>query len=203
MRTSISALLLFLAISSAAPAAESAEPKLSWVDIGGQELALEAFHGRIVVLNFWATWCAPCRKEMPDLIRVQNRYGMYGVQVVGVSADPVDSAQVVADFARDMKINFPVLLGATTAEMQELGLGTTLPATAVIDREGHVIEWITGIVHREELEETIEGLLNDGHAERLDAPAKTKKRGRTRRIASARPHRHRHGAGTQASLVPS
>ena len=162
---------------------------LSWTDLGGHELGLDDFHGRIVVLNFWATWCAPCRKEMPDLVRIQNRYGMHGVQVVGAAADPAMAKEPVVEMARKLKVNFPVLLGATTEQMEALGVGTVLPATVVLDRHGHPVERIMGVFEREELEATLDRMIaGDGGV----AVA-----------AASKGHTHSHGAGTQASLVPS
>lgn len=173
---------------AAVPAAE-----LRWTDLGGHPVGLDSYRGRVVVLNFWATWCAPCRKEMPDLVRIQNRYGIYGVQVVAASADPPLAADAVAEFAVKHKLNFPVLLGADTAQMQSLGAGVALPATIVLDREGRVVERISGVFDRGRLESLLDRLVGgDPHR------------------ASADPHDHGeeghhhppHG-GTQASLVPS
>ena len=132
MLVSSAVLLAWLAVGTVAiePA-----PELVWTDLNGHEQTLEAYRDHIVVLNFWATWCAPCREEMPDLVRIQKRYGKYGVQVIGASADPPSGRASVEEFVRRQKINFPILLGATTEQMQALDVGVVLPATVVIDRD--------------------------------------------------------------------
>jgi thiol-disulfide isomerase/thioredoxin len=181
-------------------AADPVDPHdLSWTDLSGHRLSLEDLHGRVVVLNFWATWCAPCRKEMPDLVRVQNKYGLLGVQVLGASADPQDQADAVLGFARSRKLNFPVLLGATTDQMQALGLGVALPGTVVLDREGRVVERVRGVFERAALEAAVDRALHGSdhhgdHGARGGDDAHDEAAGHVH-VASAR--------GTDASLVPS
>ncbi|NIM01195.1 MAG: redoxin domain-containing protein [Acidobacteria bacterium] len=140
-------------------ASEGEVTDLAWTDLRGHEQTLESYRGRIVVLNFWATWCAPCRKEMPDLVRIQKRYGMYGVQVIGASADEPGQEAAVEAFARRRGINFPVWLGATTAWMEALDVGVALPATVVIDREGRVVERIAGVFDADELAGVLDRLV--------------------------------------------
>ena len=171
--------------------AEGEPAALSWLDLGGENQSLESLRGRIVVLNFWATWCEPCRKEMPDLVRIQNRYGMYGVQVLGAAADAPGAADTVTTFARRLKINFPVLLGATTAQMQSFGLGVALPATVVIDRHGHVAARIPGVFEHKALQAVLDDLI-DGSRTAKHARDEDEER-----------HVHVARGGTSASLVPS
>ena len=166
---------------------------ISWTDLSGHRFSLESLRGRVVVLNFWATWCAPCREEMPDLVRIQNRYGMLGVQVIGASVDPADLSDAVLKDARRANLNFPVLLGADTRQMESLGLLAALPGTVVLDREGQVIERFNGVFDPGKLKKAIEGALSGsgphGRHTALDretAPV---------RVAKA--------ARSQASLVPS
>ncbi|MCA1603666.1 MAG: TlpA family protein disulfide reductase, partial [Acidobacteria bacterium] len=101
-------------------------------DLSGVEQSLSSLKGRIVILNFWATYCIPCRKEMPDLAAIQNDYAALGVQVIGASADDAADSTKVLQFVKETKINFPVWLGATTADMMRFGLGSALPGTVVI-----------------------------------------------------------------------
>ncbi len=104
----------------------------------GAAQRLSALKGRIVILNFWATYCIPCRKEMPDLAAIQNEYAALGLQVVGASSDEAADRDKVLQFVKETKINFPVWMGASTADMMRFGLGGALPGTVVIGRDGRV-----------------------------------------------------------------
>src|SRR5215213_4258631 len=132
---------------------------LTLKDLSGVEQSLQSLRGRIVVLNFWATYCIPCRKEMPDLAAIQNEYAALGVQVVGASTDEVTDRNKVLQFARETKVNFPIWLGATTAEMIRFGLGAALPGTVVIDRNGRIAKVISGIVNQADLKKQIDAML--------------------------------------------
>ena len=107
------------------------ETELALKDLFGAEQKLSAYRGRIVVLNFWATWCGPCKKEMPDLAAIQNSYAAYGVQVIGASADTLAELNAVRQFIKETTVNFPVWLGATT---ETDGAVRTRPRVA---RHGH------------------------------------------------------------------
>ncbi|HZH31052.1 MAG TPA: TlpA disulfide reductase family protein [Pyrinomonadaceae bacterium] len=128
-------------------------------DLFGVEQRLSAFRGRIVVLNFWATYCEPCRREMPDLARIQNNYAALGVQVVGASADELAARTKVMEFIRETKINFPVWLGAKVGDMQRFGLAPALPGTVIIGRDGRVAWQRSGIVKEADLKQKIDELL--------------------------------------------
>lgn len=139
------------------PAADA--PALSLADTSGTARSLADYRGRVVVLNFWATWCVPCREEMPVLVALRESYAARGVEVVGASADDESTRAKVVPFARELKINFPVWVGATTDDMRRFGLGSALPATAVLDRDGRVVFRIAGPVNASELRERVEWLL--------------------------------------------
>lgn len=134
-------------------------PALILRDLLGGEQSLEALRGRIVVLNFWATWCVPCRDEMPALARVQDRYGAWGVQVIGAAADAPEARAAVVAFAKKTKVNFPVWLGATTDAMTSFGLTPVLPGTVVIDRDGSIVFTASGAVTEEPLAAAIDRLI--------------------------------------------
>ena len=134
---------------------------LSLKDLSGRQVSLSEYRGKIVVLNFWATWCKPCREEMPILVSLHHRYRERGVQFVAASADDETTRKKVPDFARRLKIKFPVWVGATTDDMERLGLGDALPATVVIDRNGAVAGRILGMVSNADLQKRIEWLLGD------------------------------------------
>ena len=127
--------------------------------------SLEDYRGRIVVLNFWATWCVPCREEMPIFVRAREDYLARGVEVIGASADDESTRDQVEPFIEEYGINFPIWLGATLKDMERLGLGTALPATALIDRDGRVVSRILGPVEEHELIEHIDWLLSDRTAQ--------------------------------------
>ncbi len=115
-------------------------------DLSGVEQSLQSLKGRIVILNFWATYCIPCRKEMPDLAALQNEFAPLGLQVIGVSTDDVDDRAKVLTFVRETKVNFPIWIGGSSEHMMKFGLGAALPGTVVIDREGRVVKSISGVI---------------------------------------------------------
>jgi len=135
------------------------EVELTLKDLFGAQASLSQYKGRIVILNFWATYCEPCRKEMPDLAAIQNEYAALGVQVIGASSDQADDRAKVLQFIRETKINFPVWIGATSADMVRFGLGGALPGTVIIDREGRVAKVISGMVNQADLKREIDRML--------------------------------------------
>jgi thiol-disulfide isomerase/thioredoxin len=143
------------------PASLNSLPALTLRDLQGQAQSLTSLRGKLVVLNFWATWCAPCREEMPLLVSLQNRYEKRGVQVIGASVDDESTEAQIAPFVKKLKINFPIWIGATIEDMQILGLGSALPATAILDRDGQVVSRIIGVVTKGDLQERLEWLLGD------------------------------------------
>ena len=135
------------------------EIELVLKDPFGGEQRLSGFKGRIVVLNFWATYCVPCRTEMPDLAAIQNEYAALGVQVIGASTDVSEDRAKVLQFVKETKVNFPIWVGATTADMIKFGLGAALPGTVVIGRDGRVAKVISGVVKQADLKKQIDAML--------------------------------------------
>jgi thiol-disulfide isomerase/thioredoxin len=135
------------------------ELELTLKDLSGVEQRLSALKGRIVVLNFWATYCIPCRKEMPDLAAIQNEYAALSVQVIGATADEVDKRAEVLQFIKETKINFPIWMGATTADMMRFGLGSALPGTVVIGKDGKIAKVISGVVDPVDLQKLLDMML--------------------------------------------
>jgi thiol-disulfide isomerase/thioredoxin len=151
-----------------APAVAESEPEINVVgtevdltlkDLFGVDQKLSALRGRIVVLNFWATYCIPCRKEMPDLAATQSQFAALGVQVVGAAADSAADKPKVMQFIKEAKLNFPVWLGASAEDMAKFGLGSALPGTAVIGRDGKIVATYKGIIKVAELRKQLETLL--------------------------------------------
>ena len=132
---------------------------LTLKDLSGVDQSLQSLKGRIVVLNFWATYCVPCRTEMPELAAVQNEFAALGVQVVGVSTDALSDRAKVLQFVRETKVNFPIWIGGSSEHMIKFGLGAALPGTVVIDREGKIAKILSGVVDQRMLRKEIEALL--------------------------------------------
>ena len=152
-----------LSVSAIASGQHSVEEPVELVLKGqsGGERRLSDYRGKIVVLNFWATWCVPCREEMPMLVKLRREFAARGVEVIGPSADEPRTQDKIAPFLKKQKIDFPIWIGATTDHMQALGLGTALPATAVLDREGRIVGRILGPLEETDLRARIEWLLGN------------------------------------------
>jgi thiol-disulfide isomerase/thioredoxin len=154
-------IVLFLLITPAVTLAQAprSAPSVVLKDLKGQTVRLTDFKGKVVLLNFWATWCPPCRAETPELIRWQREYGPKGLQIIGVTYPPTNRRKV-RSFLRAFKVTYPVLLGARKTKSL-FDAGETLPFTVVIDRAGNVREKIEGILLPEEFAEKIVPLLVD------------------------------------------
>ncbi|AEN72897.1 alkyl hydroperoxide reductase/ Thiol specific antioxidant/ Mal allergen [Rhodothermus marinus SG0.5JP17-172] len=127
--------------------------------LDGAPFRLSAHRGSVILLNFWATWCAPCRTEIPDLVALQRELGDRGLLVVGVSTDE-EGAEVVAPFAANFKINYPVVLDDGSVSEAYGGIWA-LPTTVVIDRAGRIRYEIIGIFPTEEMRPRLEALLDE------------------------------------------
>ena len=136
-----------------------AEVELKLKDLSGVEQNLGSMKGRIVVLNFWATYCIPCRTEMPDLAAIQNEYAALGVQVIGASTDEAADHAKVLQFIKETKVNFPIWVGATSSDMMRFGLGSALPGTVVIGKNGRIAKVISGVVNQADLKKQIDAML--------------------------------------------
>ncbi|HEX5706155.1 MAG TPA: TlpA disulfide reductase family protein [Pyrinomonadaceae bacterium] len=173
------------------------EAELVLKDLTGTEQRLSAYRGRVVVLNFWATYCAPCRKEMPDLAAVQNAYAALGVQVVGASAETFDERAKILQFVRETGVNFPVWVGATTADMARFGLGPALPGTAIVGRDGRVVWATRGVVSEADLRSRLDALIE---AAEREAEARAAEEAKAREAAQGNAEKD---ASADASSVPS
>jgi thiol-disulfide isomerase/thioredoxin len=149
--------VLFITLPVIATGQSRKAPALALKDLRGRKLRLSDYKGKVVLLNFWATWCPPCRAEMPDLIRMQREYRSKGLQVIGVTYPPQEVREV-RQFVRKLGVNYPVALG--TKETKTLfDKSETLPVTIVINRQGNIIDRIEGILLAEEFEQKIKPLL--------------------------------------------
>jgi thiol-disulfide isomerase/thioredoxin len=135
------------------------EVELKLTDLSGSQQSLGWLKGRVVILNFWATYCIPCKGEMPDLAAIQNEYAALGVQVIGASTDEINDRSKVIQFVKENKINFPIWTGAGTADMLRFGLGSALPGTVVVGKDGRIARVISGVVNQADLKKQIDAIL--------------------------------------------
>ncbi len=147
--------VLALVLASAAFAKDPPKVELVLKNLGGQRVRLSELRGNNVVLNFWATWCVPCNTEMPLLVEAEKNYGSRGVVFVGASLDDGKTRQHVPEFVRQYQVTFPVWVGATGDNLDDLGMGPAVPATAFIDREGRIVSRVRGQIRAGELEERL------------------------------------------------
>lgn len=134
----------------------NAELRLAtFVDLAGKRRKLDEWQGRILICNFWATWCAPCREEIPLLMAARERYAPAGVEIVGIA---IDNAAKVRDFTASLKISYPILLAEADGLDLMRKLGNTvggLPYTVVADRHGDVLHQKLGAFHQGDLDEIL------------------------------------------------
>src|SRR5215813_5683387 len=156
-RAAIMATLLVALSSLVLGRGEKLAPELKLKDVEGRALRLSDYKGKVVLLNFWATWCAPCRAEMPDLVKWQREYRRRGLRIIGVTYPPEDPAEV-RKFIKSINVNYPIAFGEkqTKAIFDE---SETIPISVVIDKSGVVREVIKGIIFPEEFEQKIKSLL--------------------------------------------
>lgn len=163
-------LAMFASALSGEPAVAQA-PGWSRPDLDGVEHSLADYRGQVLVLNFWATWCPPCRAEIPDFVRVQEDWRDRGVRFVGVSLDQGDKDKLV-QFAERYDINYPIVRG-TPEMVAAYGDIRSIPTTFIIDREGAIRERIVGSIDEERLRETLEPYLDRTAEGTLAAPKAT------------------------------
>ena len=156
-------LIFFVALLLVSPAIvlahQTTAPQFVLRDINGNTVRLSAYRGKVVLINFWATWCPPCRAEMPDLVRLQREHARQGLQVIGITYPPETKTRV-RRFASSLKVNYPIILGTRQLKAR-FSSEETLPLTVIIDRDGKVNNIISGILLREEFDEKIKPLLTE------------------------------------------
>jgi len=137
-------------------------PDFTLESLDGKTVHLSDFRGKGVLLNFWATWCQPCKIEMPWFAELQKQYGPQGLQIVGVAMDDA-SPKEIGEFAHDLGVNYPILVGKE-AVGDAYGGVQFLPATFYIGRDGKVVDKVFGLKGRREIEENVKKALAEGQS---------------------------------------
>lgn len=136
-------------------------PEFTLTDRDGQLRSSDEWAGQVRVVNFWATWCAPCREEVPLLVDLQREYAEQGVTVLGIALDEPDA---VHEFADEFNINYPVLVGEQEARALAEQFGSDrlgLPHTIVVNREGEIVGFHLGLMNREDIAPLLESLVSE------------------------------------------
>src|SRR4030088_1291870 len=133
-------------------------PYFSLESLDGKSVRLSDLRGKAVLLNFWATWCGPCKIEMPWFVELQNQYGAQGLQIIGVAMDDA-SKEDIAKFAKDMGVNYPILIGKE-AVGDAYGGVPALPESFFIGRDGKLVDNIIGLKGKGEIEDAVKKALD-------------------------------------------
>jgi len=132
---------------------------VSLPDLDGREQKIDQWRGKVIVVNFWATWCAPCREEMPEFVKAQSEFGGKGLQFVGIAVDQADKAR---QFAKELNLNYPTLVGGMGAMQLSGTLGNdlmALPFTVVVARDGMIAHTQLGPLKRAQLDAIVGKLI--------------------------------------------
>jgi peroxiredoxin len=152
--------VMSLSVAHAAPlTAGHPVPPFVLKQIDGKPLGLASYKGKVVLINFWATWCAPCRVEMPWFEEFSKKYRDRGLAVIGISLDE-GGWEIVQPVLAKLKVSYPIVLGDSKVS-KSYGMGDLLPATFLIDRSGEIREVKEGFGDKKEFESTIEKLLQN------------------------------------------
>lgn len=158
-------LIVLIALASSIALAKGRLPRLKVRDLNGQAQSLGNYRGKIIVLNFWATWCGPCNEEMPMLVREEEKYASRGVSVIGVSLDKPEDINKVRAFISKYHVTFPVWVGGSADDLDRWKLGPAIPATAFIDASGNIAGRVEGEMKKDSFEHRIEWLLGNHEGE--------------------------------------
>ena len=134
-------------------------PDFNLPDVSGNQHSISEWQGKILVINFWATWCPPCRKEIPEFMALQEQYAAKGLQFIGIA---IDDQEPVEEYLATTKINYPILIGGVTGIALAHQLGNSIdavPFTLVVNRQGQIIHRHPGEFSREQIMEIITPLL--------------------------------------------
>lgn len=148
--------------SAGSPAGQDRRPAPDFTlkDLDGRDVRLADFRGKVVMVNFWATWCPPCRMEIPDFVALQRELGSQGFQIIGISLDDEGAAKV-RPFAEQNGINYTMLVNGNQAA-NSYGQIEGIPTTFLLDRQGRVVERQVGVASRQHWQQMIALLLKEG-----------------------------------------
>ncbi|MGZ8152518.1 MAG: TlpA family protein disulfide reductase [Methylovulum sp.] len=136
-------------------------PVFSLPDLSGKQHSITEWRGKLLIINFWATWCPPCRKEIPEFIKLQEQYAAKGLQFIGVALDDRDA---VDEYLKSTKINYPLLIGGNEGIVLNQQLGNNVqavPYSIVVDQRGQIVYRHQGEFSREKILEIIAPLIVD------------------------------------------
>jgi thiol-disulfide isomerase/thioredoxin len=151
--------LLLLSLTTAAEAKRA--PNLELKTLTGETRKLADLHGSIVVLNFWATWCGPCREELPLISTLNQSYAGKKIRFIAVSADAPKDRAKIDEFLHPTNLGLEVWIGADLDLLQRLGLGNELPATLIVDEQGEIVTRILGEAREQDIRGSLDWLLSN------------------------------------------
>jgi thiol-disulfide isomerase/thioredoxin len=152
---------IVLAFCGTAWTRATAAPDLSLTNLDGKAHSLTEYRGKIVVLNFWATWCLPCREEMPMLSKLAPKYDDKDVAFLAASIDDAQTQSKIAHFLEKKRITLAVFTGATPETLKQFNLGEIVPATLILDRDGALAFRIEGEASKKDISSRVDWLLSD------------------------------------------
>jgi len=152
----VAAIYVVRAHRAPAKASNAPAPALTLVDLSGHTIDTSTYKGKVVLVNFWAAWCTPCREEIPQFVALQEKYGARGFQAIGISMDDPEGA--LRAFCRQYKVNYPVVMGNPKIAEQFGGV-LGLPTTFLIGRDGRIHAKYAGATDFPRLEQEIAALL--------------------------------------------
>jgi cytochrome c biogenesis protein CcmG/thiol:disulfide interchange protein DsbE len=158
MPRALAALLLALAVASAAHADEPREEP-QFVDLSMKTVRVSDHLGDVVLVNFWATWCGPCRQEVPALAKLNTELQPKGLRIIGAAGNGRDDAATVQAAMKDLGVNYEVWLWVTAKDMAYYGVGPGIPATVLVDRKGVVRARFPGVIDPAKARPIIEAVL--------------------------------------------
>lgn len=150
-----------LAAAASLIAADKKPSDLTLHDLSGKKVQLRDYRGKIVVLNFWATWCVPCREEMPMIVEAEKTWAAKGVSFIAISLDDDKTKRNIPAFIDQYHVDFPIWTGASSDSLDKLRMGEGVPDTAFLDETGVVVARVLGEIRRAELDERLVWLTGD------------------------------------------
>lgn len=155
-------LIVLLNVTSAAPFAQEGPPvdapDFTLIDLNGNKISLSELEGNVVFLNFWATWCTPCKKEIPYFNEAHEKYKDSGLKIIGISIDR--SEKIVKRFLEKREIIYPIAMGSQKF-LSDYGIARVVPVTVIIDKKGKLRHKLIGELEEDDIEKYYKGLINE------------------------------------------